>query len=84
MKKKFFEKFRGPEKKISRSISIDQSDWNNIDAYRLYGASSSGNEIQLNWLVREIVMQHIEKDKDFWNNKEQWITKINNASKKES
>ncbi len=82
---KFFNKLPKPEKQVSKSISLNDSDWQLIEAYRKYGESSVGFNIHLNKIMREVILNHIESDRDFAKVKDQWLeatTKKSSTKKK--
>ena len=81
MKRDFFNKFRKQEKNISRPLSLQESEWDMIDAYRLFGSAKTGYEISLHSLVREIVFDHINKNIDFIKTQEQWVRESKESKK---
>lgn len=79
MRKTFFKRFEPQEKAVNRSLSMPESDWSVIEAYRLYGASHTGHEIPLQKLMREIILSHIDRDRSFSAVKQQWLAKLKEA-----
>ena len=73
MKKDFFNRFEPQEKAAYKSVSMATSDWDLIEAYRLYGASRAGHEIPFQKLIRELLIGHINADKEFFRNKNDWL-----------
>jgi len=71
--KTVFEKIEQPEKHVSKSINMDQSIWDKLEAYRQYGCERKGFEITTNSLLKEIIDLIIEKDKEF--DKTKWLKK---------
>lgn len=76
MKKSFFGRFAPQERTQNKSLSMHSSDWQVVEAYRLFGSDSAGYEIPLQRMVREILLNHITHDRDFMKTKGKWIDKV--------
>jgi hypothetical protein len=62
---KFFNKLPKPEKQASKTVTLNESDWQMIESYLKYGEEKVGFSINLNALLREVIIGHIESDRDF-------------------
>lgn len=76
MKKEFFASFKKQEKSVSKSISLEKSDWLLFDAYKLYGAAKTGYEIPQHELLREMIFRQINNDKEFTKTKDRWVKQL--------
>ncbi len=76
MKKNFLDRLEPQDKTVHKSISMGLNDWSLLEAYRFYCASTRGHDISLQRLVREIVMDHIEANRQFAKSRDQWLKKI--------
>ena len=76
MKKDFFNKFPKQENLVIKQISLSERDWKRIEAYRLYGTAKAETEIPTKLLLRELVMDNIEKDRAFRKEEEKWLSQV--------
>ena len=75
VKKNFFGEFAKHEKKLGKSVQLFKSDWDLLEAYRLYGSNQSDNDISLNELLQKIVTDHINSDREFNKVSSEWLEK---------
>ena len=76
MRKGFFERFEPQEKAVHKSVSLTESEWRLIEAYKLYGSSRAGHEIPVQRILREIIVAHLQGDRDFVKDQSTWLTKL--------
>ena len=84
MRKNFFGRFSPQERTQNKSISMPESDWKKLEAYRLFGSSAAGHEIPLQRMIREILMDHISRDREFSKAKDDWMSKLSQTSTQEA
>lgn len=76
MRQDFFDKYEPQEKAVPRSLSLTESEWRLIDAYRLFGTSKKGREVPLQWILKEAVLSHVQRDRSFFRERDQWLAKL--------
>ena len=76
MRQDFFDSFEPQEKTVSRSLSLTESEWRLIDAYRLFGTSKKAREIPLQWILKQAVLSHVQRHKAFFRDRATWLAKL--------
>ncbi len=81
MTKQFFSEFAPQEKTLHKTVSLTESEWRLVEAYRLYGASEAGHEIPIQKLLKKILLKHVQSDRAFVHAQEEWLTKLSDLEK---
>ncbi len=81
MRQDFFDAFEPQEKPVHRSISLTEAEWRLIDAYRLFGSSKKARDIPLQWILKQAVLSHVERHRDFFRERNKWLAKLDELEK---